>query len=205
MQFRMRDVDPIVSGTLTVSFRRWRRPQAKVGGRYRIIGNSDSMIEIASVDQVTAHDITQVDAEAAGATSPADVLNQITKSAPANSDPAAPIYRVRFRYIGEQRDPRLELGLLANMDDSEVETLGQRLSAMDRRSRRGDWTLQTLRIIGDHPGRRAADLAEAQLVETRQLKADVRKLKALGLTVSREVGYELSPRGAALLKALADS
>jgi hypothetical protein len=32
------------------------------------------------------------------------------------------------------------------------------------------------------------------------LKTDVRKLKALGLTLSLEVGYELSPRGRAFLE-----
>jgi hypothetical protein len=31
-------------------------------------------------------------------------------------------------------------------------------------------------------------------------KANVRKLKSLGLTVSLEVGYRLSPRGRALLE-----
>jgi len=31
-------------------------------------------------------------------------------------------------------------------------------------------------------------------------KADVRKLKRLGLTISRDVGYQLSPRGEAYLR-----
>ena len=47
---------------------------------------------------------------------------------------------------------------------------------------------------------RAADLA-AQLgrAELQPFKTDVRKLKALGLTASLEVGYRLSPRGRAFL------
>ena len=36
-------------------------------------------------------------------------------------------------------------------------------------------------------------------------KTDVRKLKKLGLTISHDVGYELSPRGRAVLQRLADS
>ena len=36
--------------------------------------------------------------------------------------------------------------------------------------------------------------------ETRAFKADVRKLKELGLTISHEVGYSLSRRGRALLR-----
>lgn len=38
--------------------------------------------------------------------------------------------------------------------------------------------------------------------EKLHFKTDVRKLKALGLTESLEVGYRLSPRGTALLDTL---
>ena len=54
-----------------------------------------------------------------------------------------------------------------------------------------------------------AGVSEAEARAARQssraalwLKTQIRKLKALGLTESLEVGYRLSPRGAALLKAL---
>jgi hypothetical protein len=46
---------------------------------------------------------------------------------------------------------------------------------------------------------RAGDLAEAFGRERLKFKTDVRKLKALGLTESLEVGYRLSPRGRAFL------
>jgi biotin operon repressor len=46
---------------------------------------------------------------------------------------------------------------------------------------------------------RAADLAAGLGRERAAFKADVRKLKELGLTESLEVGYRLSPRGRALL------
>ena len=46
---------------------------------------------------------------------------------------------------------------------------------------------------------RAADLAAALGREKLPFKADVRKLKALGLTESLERGYRLSPRGRAWL------
>ncbi len=36
--------------------------------------------------------------------------------------------------------------------------------------------------------------------DTHSFKEDVRKLKALGLTISHSPGYELSPRGRALLE-----
>jgi hypothetical protein len=39
--------------------------------------------------------------------------------------------------------------------------------------------------------------------ETKPFKADVRKLKELGLTESLEVGYRLSPRGKTVTRAAA--
>ena len=53
-----------------------------------------------------------------------------------------------------------------------------------------------------HPQRRAGDLAPKVDRELRVFKADVRKLKGLGLTRSFEVGYELTPLGRQVLKAL---
>ena len=51
---------------------------------------------------------------------------------------------------------------------------------------------------------RAGDLAAELGMERLPFKTDVRKLKALGLTESLDVGYRLSPRGTAFLAA-ADS
>ena len=48
----------------------------------------------------------------------------------------------------------------------------------------------------------APDLAAELGRETQKFKADVRKLKSLGLTISLEVGYELSPRGRVVLDTL---
>jgi biotin operon repressor len=49
---------------------------------------------------------------------------------------------------------------------------------------------------------RAQDLAEGLGLEKQAFKNDVRKLKGLGLTISHSPGYELSPRGMALLRRL---
>ena len=52
-----------------------------------------------------------------------------------------------------------------------------------------------MRLIADRPHVRAPDLAASVGRETAPFKNDVRKLKALGLTISHSPGYELSPRG----------
>jgi Mn-dependent DtxR family transcriptional regulator len=74
-----------------------------------------------------------------------------------------------------------------------------RLARMDRLSRHGPWTLAVLRLIERHAEVAASKLAPRMKRETRAFKADVRKLKELGLTVSHDVGYSLSPRGRAFL------
>ena len=79
--------------------------------------------------------------------------------------------------------------------------LRERLERMDSRSRSGAWTRRTLELIEANPRTRAGDLAACMGMERHAFKANVRKLKELGLTESLEVGYRLSTRGRALLGA----
>ena len=58
-----------------------------------------------------------------------------------------------------------------------------------------------LAAIEQRPATRAPDLAESFGRDTAEFKVDVRKLKNLGLTLSLPVGYRLSPRGEAYLRA----
>jgi hypothetical protein len=109
------------------------------------------------------------------------------------------VWRVEFHHAGD--DPRAALRQAADLSAEEVAGLRARL---DRAARDGPWTHPTLRLIGDRPGVRAAELAAAVGRERHPFKTDVRKLKELGLTESLEVGYRLSPRGRALLAASPD-
>ncbi len=63
------------------------------------------------------------------------------------------------------------------------------------------WTWRTLAQIRDHPGVVSTELAAEVGEERAYFKLRVRRLKALGLTESLEIGYLLSPRGEALLAA----
>lgn len=199
MQFRKRDKEAIARGELTLTFRRWRRPQARVGGRYRA---GEQVIEVTSVEQIEPDTITIPDAQAAGHDSPSAALDAIRDSRSRTADVEAPIYRVAFRCLGAQPDARAALAADASLDAEEVGALIDRLARMDARSSRGAWTRATLEAIDAAPGRRAPDLAAEQGCETAKFKADVRKLKSLGLTISLEVGYRLSPRGRVVLDAV---
>ena len=199
MQFRVRDQERIASGELTLSFRRWRSPQARVGGRYRV---GDGVVEVDEVRRIASSEITPQDARAAGHESAAEVLAAIERERRRGADPDAPLYRVAFHYAGAYSDPRKRLAAGDALASDELEMLVERLGKLDARSRRGAWTRATLEAIARQPGRRAGDLAAAQGCETARYKSDVRKLKALGLTISLEVGYCLSPRGEVALAAL---
>jgi len=187
--FELRVVDGIRDGSVTLTFRRWKRLQAKVGNRQRTVAG---IIEVDAIDVVTAADITDKDAKRSGYPSAAEML----KGLPGTDD--TPIYRIRFHHVDEP-DPRAELQQRADLTDDDVAELDKRLDRMDKASPHGPWTRQTLQLIADMPQVRAGDLADAVGRERLPFKADVRKLKALGLTISFSPGYRLSPRGEAYL------
>ncbi len=188
MLIRPVDLARIRDGEIDLAFRRWERPRLLVGTRMR---TSVGLVEVTSVDEVD--DITDADAARAGAPRE-QLLKLMERKAP------APIWRVGLRYAGE--DPRVGLRNTAELSAEERTALVARLDRFDRASRNGPWTRQTLRIIEANPARRAPDLAAELGRDTASFKRDVRKLKELGLTESLEIGYRLSPRGAALLEGL---
>ena len=99
-------------------------------------------------------------------------------------------------------DPRHDLRRQDKLSDKEATDLKARLDRMDARSSHGPWTATTIKLLAAHPRKRAAELAESAGMETRHFKANVRKLKELGLTESLEVGYRLSPRGETIFQLL---
>jgi hypothetical protein len=86
----------------------------------------------------------------------------------------------------------------------QVGAITKRLDDMDARSEEGPWTRRTLQLIGQQPGVVGTVLAKQMKRERLAFKARVRSLRDLGLIYSLDVGYSLSPRGRAYLKALAD-
>ncbi|MCU1501617.1 MAG: hypothetical protein JWM12_971, partial [Ilumatobacteraceae bacterium] len=81
----------------------------------------------------------------------------------------------------------------------DLEALRARLARLDRGR---PWTRSTLRLIERYPGVVSTALARHAGMDRAAFKLDVRKLKELGLTESLDIGYRLSPRGEALLRAI---
>ncbi len=180
----------IGDGSVTVAIRRWKKPTVVVGRPYRTGGGR---VEVISVDQIDHEQLGTEDAVKAGYASVGELHAALPPPAADRS-----LYRVEFRLLDEP-DPRAVLAADDNLSADDLQAIATRLERFDGSSGHGPWTHATLRLIADHPGRRAPDLAEMVGRETKPFKLDVRKLKNLGLTLSLKIGYELSPRGIAYL------
>jgi hypothetical protein len=193
MLFAQRHWAGLEDGSITLAFRRWRTPRVRAGNRYR---TPAGVLEVDAVDVVELDAITDEEARRAGFPERVALVRALERKR------EGALYRVAFHHVGA--DPRIELRARADLTAGELAELRGRLDDMDARTKRGPWTRAYLRLIAEHPGVLAAELAV--LVDRPRLpfKADVRRLKELGLTESLDVGYRLSPRGEALLASLDD-
>lgn len=186
MIFTAAALEGIRSGAVTLAFRRWDRPRVRAGSTQV---TAMGVIAFGAIEEISAADVTDVDAEAAGFPSAETLLAFVDKKA------HGPIlYRIGLRYDGA--DPREALRANAELTEAELEKLRLRLARMDAN---GPWTEATLRLIAERPAVVSTELARALSMERQPFKIRVRRLKELGLTESLEVGYRLSPRGRRVL------
>ena len=191
MLFRQPVLDGIADKTISLAFRRWDTARVRPG---TLIRTRIGVVRIGSVDSVDPASITDSDARAAGYRDASELIGELDKRS------GGSVYRMQVRLHGP--DPRVALRDDAALGAEAVQAISASLDRMDRARRSGPWTLAVLRMIREQPSVRAPDLAAELGRETRPFKADVRKLKELGLTESLAVGYRLSPRGRAFLAAI---
>jgi hypothetical protein len=183
MLFRTNDLKAIIAGERTLAFRRWKRPTAKAGS---LVRTQLGLVGIDAVEEIDPAALTEADAQAAGYESLAALRAMFDSQ-------EGVCYRIRLHYAGP--DTRPQPGDDPAISDEDRAKLDAKLKKLDDKSPVGPWTAATLAIIAGNPGR-AARLLAADLGRDRdEFKDDVRKLKALGLTTSLEVGYRLSARG----------
>jgi hypothetical protein len=190
--FEQRLRDGIHSGAIVLAFRRWKRSQVVAGHRYR---TGIDMVEVESVDVVKKSSINAAQAREAGYATVGELLANL------RGDPALPLYRIRLRRI-DAPDPRDELAHAARLTEADAAEITARLARIDKASSDGPWTGQVLALIANQPGIVSTVLAETIGWERQYFKLRVRRLKELGLTLSLDVGYQLSPRGKSYLKHL---
>jgi hypothetical protein len=190
MLFKRDTLYGIRDGGITLAFRCWRQPRVKPG---TVLHTGIGLVRIDAVDRVAAEAISSREAKLAGFVSPEAVRASLRDIGDGS------IYRVKLHLAGP--DPRIALRETKPATE-DISAVIDKLKRLDRASPRGPWTADVLALVRDRPETRAADLAARLGRPTLAFKTDVRKLKALGLTESLEIGYRLSPRGKAVLRAL---
>jgi hypothetical protein len=191
MLFTQDAASGLSDGTITLTFRAWSKPHAKVGGRYRTCG---LLLEVDAVSQVDPRTITEADARCAGSPSASVLRERLDEQGHDGR-----VWRVEFRCLGP--DGRIARRNDATLNPEKLAKLEARLARMDKSCSTGAWTRKTLELIESHPGVVSTVLARRMKMERPDFKINVRKLKELGLTESLEIGYQVSPLGKAFLKA----
>jgi hypothetical protein len=186
MLFRDDVLRGIADGRVTLAFRRWRKaPPAPGSTLLTPIG----VIAFDRVSVVEDGDITPDDVKRTGLS-----LAELR----ASIDGDGTLLRVELRLAGA--DPRIAL----REEVPESAGIAEVLTTLARLDASGPpWTGRYLQLIAAQPAVVSHTLAPQVGAELAPFKRRVRRLKALGLTESLEVGYRLSPRGRAVLEALA--
>ncbi|MGJ3245178.1 MAG: ASCH domain-containing protein [Elainellaceae cyanobacterium] len=188
-------LERIADGTVTLAFRRWKRPTVKTGSQLR---TSIGVLAIDAVTIIDVDEITEEDAQKASYSSRSELLKTLDQNGEGK------IYRIKLHFVGQ--DPRKILREQINLSDDELAEVQKKLMQLDLKSQDGSWTMIVLHLIRQHPGMRARELATLAHLNTQVLKVKVRKLKEMGLTESiARGGYKLSPRGCEILNRLDSS
>jgi hypothetical protein len=87
--------DDIAAGDIGVSFRLWRRPHAKVGGRY---GVGRVEIEVDSMELIRFADISDADVRRAGEHDREALRRRAAHAGPISDETL--LYRIAFHVVG---------------------------------------------------------------------------------------------------------
>lgn len=184
MLFKQAHLEGIRSGAVSVAFRCWKKPSVKKG---TLFNTPIGLVEVLRIVPATEESITNADLMKTGFAN----REQLLKSLRLNGE--GQLYRIEVRY--HSADPRLSLREQTMLTDDDVLKLKKKLDRLDQYSKQGEWTAKVLFAIQAHPRKKAAELALLTGYEKESLKVNIRKLKNIGLTISHQTGYELSPLG----------
>lgn len=97
MEFSKELRDDVIAGDITVSFRLWRRPKVKAGGRYPIGPVGPVHIVVDSVELMPFSAITPADVLRSGETSREALRRRAAHAGPI--DDGTLLYRVEFHVV----------------------------------------------------------------------------------------------------------
>ena len=94
MEFSRDLRDDVISGDITLSYRLWRRPKVRVGGRYPV---GPARIEVDSVELVPFASITAADVRRCGEHDRESLRRRAAHAGPIGDDTL--LYRVEFHLV----------------------------------------------------------------------------------------------------------
>ena len=178
----------IANGSITLVLRRWDAPRAKAGGTQRTMAGTIRIVDVS--EYPGGHRVTAAQARAAGYPDAATAQRDLDRR------PARHTYAIAVSYLAP--DERPDLAADDRLSADEVDAIAARLDKWDAATE--PWTRPYLELIAANEAVRAPDLAERVGLDVPRFKRRVRQLKGLGLTISLDVGYRISPRGRAFLR-----
>ncbi|QUR66571.1 hypothetical protein [Mycobacterium spongiae] len=184
--------EAIAAGRISLVLRRWDRSRVKPGGTQRTAAGTIRIEDVA--EHPRDYRVTEKQARAAG------YRDAATAQAELDQRTARHTYLITVSFAGP--DERSELAADSALTAADIAAIVVRLDRLDAASKSGPWTRSYLRLIADNEAVRAPNLAAGERIDVPRFKRRVRRLKELGLTISLDVGYRLSPRGKALIEAI---
>lgn len=94
MQFSRELREDVLSGDITVTFRLWRRPQVRAGGRYRV---GPGRIEVDSVELVPFASVDESDLRLSGEADRESLRRRAAHAGPVHDDTL--LYRIEFHLL----------------------------------------------------------------------------------------------------------
>ena len=94
MEFSRELRDEVIAGDITVSFRLWRRPKVRAGGRYPV---GPAHIEVDSIELIPFASITAADVRRSGERDRESLRRRAAHAGPVGDDTL--LYRVEFHLV----------------------------------------------------------------------------------------------------------
>jgi hypothetical protein len=94
VQFSRELRDPVLDGSITLTFRLWTRPMVKVGGRYRV---GPGAVEVDEIELVPFGSVTRADVRRCGERDRETLRARTAHAGPVDDDTL--VYRIEFHAV----------------------------------------------------------------------------------------------------------
>lgn len=126
MLFKKHHLEGIKAGSITLAFRKWKKPTVKKGS---LLKTAIGQVEIQSIKEVPLSKISEAEAFKAGFASLSELIELLETVKEGN------IYRIEVGY--HFPDPRIELRSKDELTDEEFYELKKKLERLDQYSKTG--------------------------------------------------------------------